>query len=300
MRSVTGARHNERLDDDEHGDEPGELELPEEELVRIPTSQAVVRGIDLHRQLRDPAIDASRTRIIDRNDPDMPSVGEELTIMGEMIVRADGGSLRTFHGNLAHENGWWPSFKRRRLQHWQGATQRNALMITECDFNVNWAQTEARRFRFPLDGSWRKYTCDLEVNKLDGTTEIWELKRDDRALEDPAYRLTLAGVDEICRRIGMRFRIVMANEIFASRQHRDNVELVASRRFVSVEPQHLRRLEAFAISHGCNTTYGELAKVLEPGWETRGRAIVQGLVVRRRVEVDLTRRLIGRTPVVIH
>jgi hypothetical protein len=230
----------------------------------------------------------------------MPTVGEELTSMGEMIVRADGGSLRTFHGNLAHENGWWPSFKRRRLQHWQGSAHRNALMLHECRPDVNWAQTEARRFRFFLEGRWHRYTCDLEVNMLDGTTEIWEIKRDDRALEDPDYRLTLAGVDEICRRVGMKFRIVMADEIFVSRQHRDNVELVASRRFISIEPKHLRRLEAFAISRGCDSTYGELAKVLEPGWETRGRALVQGLLVRRRVEFDLKGRLIGRTPVKIH
>jgi hypothetical protein len=269
------------------------------EIVRVPTSQQVVRGMNLHLQLRDPTIEASRTRIIDRNDPDMPVVGEELTSMGEMIVRADGGSLRTFSGRQAHENGWWPAYKRRRLQHWQGSAQRNALMVAECDFRVNWAQTEARRFRFRL-GRWREYTCDLEVDMFDAPTEIWEVKRDDRALEDPDYRLTLAGVDEICRRIGMRFRIVMADEIFADRHHRDNVELVASRRFVGVEPQHLRRLDAFAIRNGRHTTYGELANVVEPSWPTRGRAIVQGLVVRRRVEIDLTKRLIGRTPVTIH
>jgi len=208
----------------------------ERELIRIPTSQQVVRGIDLHRQLRDPTIEASRTRVVRRNDPDMPVVGEELTAMAEMTVRADGGSLRTFSGRMAHENGWWPSFKRRRLQHWQGSAQRNAMMFAECTHGVDWAQTEARRFRFHLDGRWREYTCDLEVDMFDAPTEIWEVKRDDRALEDPDYRMTLAGVDEICRRIGMRFRIVMADEIFASRRHRDNVELVASRRFVGIGP----------------------------------------------------------------
>ena len=272
----------------------------EPELVRIPTLQQVVRGAALHGQLRDPTIEPSRTRVLDRRDPDMPVVGEELTGMGEMIVRVDGGSLRTFNGRQAHENGWWPSRKRARLQHWEGSAQRNAMMLAECGFDVNWAQTEARRFHFALGGRWRDYTCDLEVDMFDAPTEIWEIKRDDRALEDPDYRLTLAGVDEICRRVGMRFRIVMADEIFTGRHHRDNVELVASRRFVDVGPQHLRRLDAFAIGRGRQTTYGELAEALEPGWESRGRAIVQGLVVRRRVEIDLTRRLIGRTPVTIH
>ncbi len=171
-------------------------------VVRVPTSQMVVHGIDLHRQLRNPTLETSRTRVIDQRDPDMPVVGDELTGMGEMIVRADGGSLRTFSGNLAHENGWWPSWKRRRLQHWQGSAQRNALMLAGCDFRVLWAQSEARRFRFFLGDGWRRYTCDLEVDMFAAPTEIWEVKRDDRGLEDPDYRLTLAGVDEICRRIG--------------------------------------------------------------------------------------------------
>ena len=275
-------------------------EVAEDAIIRIPMSQQVVRDAVLHGQLRDPTIEPSRTRVLDRRDPDMPIVDEELTGRGEMIVRADGGSLRTFSGRQAHENGWWPSQKRGRLQHWEGAAQRNALMLAESDIRVNWAQTEARRFHFLLGASWRTYTGDLEVDMFDAPTEIWEVKRDDRGLEDPEYRLTLAGVDEICRRVGMRFRIVMADEIFANRHHRDNVELVASRRFVEIGPQHIRRLDSFAARCGRETTYGALAEILEPGWASRGKAIIQGLIVRRRIEMDLTRRLTGRTPVTIH
>ena len=267
--------------------------------VRIPLSQAVVRGIDMHRQLRDPTMDPSRTRVI-RRDDDMPIVGEELTSMGEMYVADDGGALRTFNGRQAHENGWWPSRKRGRLLHWQGSAQRNAVLRIESDFKVNWAQTEARRFHFTLGGRRRKYTCDLEVDMFDQPTEIWEVKRDDRALEDPDYRLTLAGVDEICRRIGMRFRIVMADEIFENRWHRDNVELFASRRFVSIDRDHMRRFEGYAMSHGDRTTYGELAAAIAPGCAARGKAMIQGLTVLRRVEIDLVHRLTDRTPVIIH
>lgn len=268
--------------------------------VRIPMSQQVVRGAALHRQLRDPTIQPSRTRVIQRDDPDMPVVGEDLTSMGEMIVCRDGGSLRTFNGRQAHENGWWPSFKRRRLQHWQGSAQRAALMSAECDFNVNWAQTEARRFHFIIGNRWYEYTCDLEIDMVDAPTEIVEVKRDDRALEDPDYRLKLAGVEEICRRIGMRFRIVMADEIFTGRHHRDNVELFASRRFAAVDRDHLHRLENHAIKHGRVSTYGEVAAVLDPRCPARGKAVLQALTIRRRVEIDLTRLLTDHTPVTIH
>lgn len=266
--------------------------------IRIPLSQAVVAGIDLHRQLRDPTIAVDPTRVIAR-DEELPVADESLTGMGEMVVSADGGGLRTFSGKLAHENGWWPSLKRGRLLHWEGMAQRNAIASAECDFTVNWVQPEARRFHFHL-GRTRDYTCDLEVDRFDAPTEIWEIKRDDRALEDPDYRLTLAGVDEICRRIGLVFRIVMADEIFADHRHRNNVELFASRRFVTIGPDHLRRFEAFAARHGPETTYGELANVIDPACPARGAAVIQGLTVRRRVEVNLRELLTNRTPVRIH
>ena len=267
--------------------------------VRIPLSQKVVSGIDLPRQLRDPAFKADRTRLIPR-DEEMPLADERLTSMGEMIMEVDGGSLRTFSGNLAHENGWWPAWKRQRLQHWQGTTQRYALLAAECAFKVAWAQSEPCLLRFPIGDQWYEWYADLLVSFVDAPDELWEIKKDERQLEDPRYRLKLAGAEEICRRIGMRFRLVMAEEIVENRHHRDNLETFAGRRFVTITPEHLRRFEAFAVNRGTETTYGELANVIDPRCPARGAAVVQGLTVRRRVEIDLRELLTNRTPLRIH
>lgn len=266
--------------------------------VRIPLSQKVVRGVELHRQLRDISFEPDRTRLIPIEE--MPFADERLTSMGEMIMEADGGSLRTFSGNRAHENGWWPSRKRRRLQHWEGTAQRFALLALECDFTVEWAQTEPCLLRFPIGSTWYEWYADMLVSRFNGPDELWEIKRDERQLEDPEYRLKLAGAEEICRRIGMKFRLVMADDIFVDRFHRDNLELFASRRFVSVPPAHMRRFEAFALKNGPQTTYGELANAIDPACPSRGAAIIQGLTVRRRVEVDLRETLTNRTPMTIH
>ena len=256
-------------------------------------------GIDLHRRLRDLAFRPDRTRLVPR-DEEMPVADERLTSMGEMVMEANGGSLRTFSGDRSHENGWWPGWKRQLLQHWEGTAQRFALLAAECDFTALWAQTEPCLLRFPIGSEWFEWYADLLVSRVDEPDELWEIKRDERQLEDPGYRLKLAGADEICRRIGMRFRLVMADEIIENRHHRDNLELFAGRRFVSMAPEHLRRFEAFAVNNGTETTYGELATVIDPRCPARGAAVIQGLVVRRRIEIDLRHLLTNRTSLRIH
>ncbi|MEJ7777021.1 MAG: hypothetical protein WKF52_06530 [Sphingomicrobium sp.] len=128
---------------------------------------------------------------------------------------------------------------------------------------------------------------------------IVEIKRTADDLSDEDYRLTLAGVAEICRRLGWEFRIVFASEIFVNRHHRANVELFSSRRFATVTPQALRRLELYALRNGQTTTYGDLAATLRPDWEVAGKAVIQALQVRRRIEIDLTRPVHDDTTVVI-
>lgn len=264
----------------------------------IPLSQKVVKDIELHRQLRDPRVLPDRTRLIPTAD--LPIADERLTTMGKMIVANHGGSLRTFSGNLAHENGWWSSYKRRRLQHWEGETQRYALLAAECDFTTEWAQSEPCCIRAPLGDEWFEWYADLHVRRYNDVDELWEIKRDERSLEDPRYRLKLAIMEEICRRIGIRFRLIMANEIILNRHHRDNLELFASRRFLRIPPEHMRRFEAFAMTERTETTYGELARVLDPTRPIMGAAIIQALTVRRRVEIDLRAMLSSTTPLRIH
>lgn len=267
----------------------------EESVVATSVATHIDPRLAIARELYDPAVTPDRTRV--RPLKRLPEAGDELVTMANMYVTAHGGSLRTFTGNLAHENGWWPSYKRRRLQYWEGMTQRAYLMRCEVDPEVEWAQSERRRFEFPLDGRMRRYTCDVEVQKTDGSIEIIELKRDERDLENEDYRHTLAGVAEICRRCGWTFKIVLAPEIFVSRHHRDNVELFQSRRFARVSPDHVRRLDSFVLKWGQASTYGELAEVLEPGFAPAGMAVLQALLVRRRINIDLTQPLFHETPV---
>ena len=216
------------------------------------------------------------------------------------IVRAsDGGCLRTVNGGLAFENGWFASRKAGRLLHWEGETALWHLLLLETDHAVVRMASEAVGFEFPLGGRLRSYTADAEITDEHGRSTVVEVKRSERDLEDPDYRLTLAYVAEVCRRCGMGFRIVYREDLFDSIVHRRNVGLFASQGYAHVRGDHWRALAALRRRHGPTTTYGALAEALEPGHHSAGRAIVQALVVRRVLKMDLADWLDDESPVTI-
>lgn len=266
-----------------------------------PLLQSIDRAEDIGAMLLDEAYEPSNTRlreigIMSELHPDIGS--DDLISMGQVIFAEGGGSLRTYSGGLNHVCGWWPSWKRRRLQHWEGIPAYYHLLAAECDFDVDWMQSEGIGFRFYLDRKWRGYTADADM-WIAGRRHVVEIKRTERDLQDSDYRLKLAAVAEICRRCGWIFRIVLADEIFANRHHRENCERFAMRRMATVAPRHIDRLENFAVRNGPESTYWDVAAALAPTCIEAGEAILQALTIRRRVRIDLTRRVHAQTPILI-
>lgn len=217
------------------------------------------------------------------------------------LVRADdGGALRTFSGGRSHENGWYTSRKARRLLHWEGMAQFDFLNRAEVEFSVLRMASESVRFEFVSGGKVQIYTIDVELVAPDGRRTFVEIKRDKRDLKDPDYRAKLAEVRDICNEQGIAFRVIFRHEIWESLMHRRNVALFVSRRFASVTPEHLRRLDEHGRQYGADATYGSLAHALEPNSPRIGEAVLQALTVARRVNIDLTRPLFDATPVTIH
>lgn len=267
-------------------------------LIATPLEMSVLRGREIGAALRDDAYEPSAARlrglgITPELHPDLQS--DKLVAMAQVITASDGGSLRTFSGGLTHECGWFPSWKSHRLQHWEGISARNFLVQSECDRTVDRRQSEGVRFRFYLAPKWHTYTADVDM-RVDGVRHIVEIKPREDAIGGAEYRLVLAAVAEICRRCGWVFRLVLGTEIFANRLHWENCELFASRRFVRVSERTIDRLEGFAMKHGADTTYGELALTLAPNCIELGQALIQALTIRGRIDIDLTRRVYHRTP----
>lgn len=258
-----------------------------------PIEDSIRRAEEIGSVLLDPAYEPSNTRLralgVVQDLHEGIGAGE-LTSMGTTWLAEDGGSLRAFSGGLPHECGWWPSFVSHRLQHWEGIAALKFIIEAETDPQVDWFQTEGIGFHFYLAPRWHYYTADVLMS-IGGVRHVIEIKRSERDLKDPEYRMKLAAVAEICRRCGWIFRIVLAGEIYANRLHEWNCRLFSDRRFVRVERPMLDRLENFAIRNGQATTYGRLAEELAPGAIPLGEALIQALVIRRRIEIDLTRRV---------
>ena len=217
------------------------------------------------------------------------------------IVRArDGGALRTFHGGLAHENGWFNSAKARRLLHFEGVAQRDFLVRAEVEFGVKYLASEAVRFEFVGPNGKEVYTADVELIAPNGTITIVEIKRDRRDLSAPAYRDKLARVKQICDEQGMRFRVIFKDQIWLNIVHRRNVTLFASRAFTTIRHEHRHRLEKHRSESGGVSTFGALAGAIEPENRRYGEAIVQALTVARQVEIDLSRPVFDATEVTLH
>lgn len=266
--------------------------------LRIPVSQLALRAPSLDAY-RDDSFEPARSRI-------RALVAEEniknetLLPMATMVRAEDGGPLRTMAGNLAHENGWLSIFKAKRLLHWQGIAQRSLLIRTASDHR--WVTCETENVRIEVSDGIQNYkhTIDVWLTREDGFQLGVEMKRDERDLEDPHTRRRIALAAECYRRCGIGFALMFRDEVYKSRHHRRNAELFASRSFVRVTSKHLERLEKHALLEGCMSTYGALAEALEPTSLLHGRALVQALTCRRRVEIDISEPLHAGSPLIIH
>jgi hypothetical protein len=182
-----------------------------------------------------------------------------------------------------------------RTQHYESLHQLALIERCETDPNVVHYQSEARRFEFILRRKER-YTSDVDILDADGRLAVVEVKGDDADLRDPEYRLKLAGVAEICRRVGHEFRITFGSEIFENSRHRFNVRLASSMRRTAISSSQKRLVESLR-SKGDDMRLGEFAELMAPGNFVQGRAITFAMLVRRIVSLDLTQPLIDEMPV---
>ena len=226
-------------DEERLGYVPEPLELAyarKERPIARRIEEDLVADIPAGIRLVDPAITPSRSRLVPLADqwPDIPA---DMVPAAKMILNANGTPRRTFRGKLAHECGIYPSFVSHTTLPWEGITAFNFLQREEASGKPGFLLTESFELQFRLPGTGEKtsYYVDAERRERGRRRLAYEFKRSERDLADPRKRLKYACVKEILRRIDVDFSIVLGGEIFESRTHKDNCELVAMRRFVEPE-----------------------------------------------------------------
>lgn len=249
--------------------------------------------------LGDPTVTPSRLRL-QSVDTDWESAGDAILSTARLIVPYEGGAIRTIiTGGKKHATGVYPSRKTGSRQYWEGFPERWMILESEVAAWVIDYQTQPFRFEFVYDGTPYTYIADHCRQLEDGTVEVIEVKRTERDLSDPDYRLKLACVHELCRQVTWSFKVAFLHRSQTTRNRQRNLELIQSRRFVTIRSSHLQALADFRRKNGPESTYEALTIALSEGHAFLGRAVVQALIARGLLTIDLDRPLVSNTPVTI-
>jgi len=265
--------------------------------VVVPASQLALRTLAGTAILRDPRVEAGRQNLrqVDLTRP----VDDSLVATATFTTADTGLSLETPFGGLAFENGIFVSFRSGHAQHFRGEAHLNALRLLEVSPSMGKIRSEALRIEFFFDGRQWEYVADYVRQHVPGViVAVGEVKRDAQDLNDPEYVLKLALVQEILRRCGIAFELMFEDTMFETWIHRRNVKRFCMRRFAHVSRRHFDRLDAFAAKHGQMAAWGRLVEAIDP-WEAQAEAVLQALLVRDRIALDLRRRIHGDTGVLI-
>lgn len=265
--------------------------------VEIPASQLAVRALAKPSCLPDRGFVPGRhnLRMRDHTRP----VGEEALAAATIIRVENGLSLETPFGGLAFESGGFVSMRSGHMQHFRGEAHLDMLRLLEVTPAAGRIFSESLMIRWFHEGEHHEYLADYHWEFAPGVIGgVGEIKRDVHDLDDARYMRKLSQLAELLRMCGIAFRLTFEHEIFKNRLHRRNVKRFCMRRFTQVSRSHSDRLRNFKTKQGQMTTFGRLAEVIDP-WPVRGEAVIQALLIRDRVALDLTRRVTPDTGVFI-
>lgn len=238
--------------------------------------------------------DPGRLRV--RQMVEEEDLDDEVVAMGKIDISSDGRSLRTFNGKKASEVAIMNCPKSHHMLHIEGATAEKYVISQQVTHETIAIATEA------MVVSWNggRHLPDVLLYQEQGGFVVREIKRDENDLRKPKLRRNIAIASEILRRAGIDYSIVYRREIFANIRHRKNAHLFASRGFAHVSRCQLDALDDRLASRGPEATWGEIVELLDPFDRIGAVASVQALVVRRRIEIDLTQRVHDGLPIILH
>lgn len=215
-------------------------------------------------------------------------------VLAAIIERDDGGPMRPIAtGRRRRPVGCYYSFKCGYASPWESRNELHGLYHAEVRFDVVKYRAQPHTLEMIYEGRKCKLTPDLELVLSNGRVEIIEIKGDFDALADPDYSAKLEMARQVYGSIGQTFRVV------------DRKQLEAQPRFKAIEEiQNYRRT---AITTGDMFLVSNLFKSGEPltladlkgayGNAIVGMAKAYAMMVRRVIEIDITRGLNDNSPV---
>lgn len=200
------------------------------------------------------------------------------------VVFPEPGQLRSrkvVSRSRTRPTGKFPSWKMKRMVHWESENELNAFRLLDCDPDVTSFSEQPCVVRYVLGGQTRNHYPDILVERND-RKELWEVKPESRA-EEPVVATRTALLVQELPLWGYIYRIVLATDLATQPQQRNACFLLGfgRRPVTECEQEFLRRALArrgsLLWSDACRGQYGP-----------RGREILCGLVLRGVLTIDLT------------
>ena len=199
------------------------------------------------------------------------------------IVFPEPGQLRSrkvVSRSCSRPTGKYPSWKMRRMLHWESENELKAFRLLDCDPDVTRFNEQPCEIRYVLDGQLRCHYPDVLVEK-NGRKELWEVKNEARA-EEPEVVARTTLLMQGLPLWGYTYRVISAKDLaMQPRQGNACVLLGFGRRAATnCEQEFIRQAlkqdGSLLWSDACCGKYGP-----------RGREILCSLVLRGVLTIDL-------------
>lgn len=180
----------------------------------------------------------------------------------------------------ARSAGKYPSWKMKRMLHWESSNELNAFRLLGCDPDVTTFNEQPCQVVYVVGGVERIHYPDILVATTGGK-ELWEVKLRSKALE-PEVLARAACLSRALPRWGYGYRTVLGEDL--ARQPRlNNANLIlgfGSRTVTDCEWENVRRVSAqkgfLTWSEACSGNYG-----------AKGREVLCSLVLRGVLTIDM-------------
>jgi hypothetical protein len=135
------------------------------------------------------------------------------TAISDIVFPASGQlrSRKVVSRSRARSAGKYPSWKMRRMVHWESENELNAFRLLDCDPDVTRFNEQPCEIVYALDGQLRCHYPDILVQR-NGRKELWEVKSETRAEELEITTRTKLLIEELPR-WGYAYLVVLAKDL---------------------------------------------------------------------------------------
>jgi TnsA endonuclease-like protein len=130
------------------------------------------------------------------------------------IAFPESGQLRSrkvVSRSRVRPTGKYPSWKMKRMIHWESENELNAFRLLDCDPDVSAFHEQPCEIEYVLDGESRSHFPDILVERKD-QKELWEVKRESQA-EKPDVTRRSKLLEQSLPHWGYTYKVVMARDL---------------------------------------------------------------------------------------